>query len=208
MNGDVRLSAQELTVTVGGLPERVDFCRSQRPVGMHVETYPLRSDRAAGHRHELTVYERHPYGWFAGAGNDSRGVENPARVLVAAVGLVEDLQQMSSRLRRGPARWWGFARCVPIGPAVVLEAFQPALRGVEAAPGITEREAGPIGKIPFGRWSVTARITQREFTKSLVAIKPVFGRDAVAEPGVRVLAARPCDRCRSARPARHAQAES
>jgi hypothetical protein len=65
VNRDVRFSAQELTVTVGGVLKRVDLGRSQPAVGLHIEADAPRSNRAADGRNELAVDERHPDGRFA-----------------------------------------------------------------------------------------------------------------------------------------------
>ena len=144
MYGQVRFAAKELAIAAAGVLERADLGSTQRAVRLHLETHALRTNRTARHPDDLSVDERHPHRCLAGPGHDAGGVEHPAGVLVAAVGLVEDLEQMPSWLQRGRIRRWPFAGRVPVGPPVVVEAFQPILHHPQPAAGVTEIEAGAI----------------------------------------------------------------
>ena len=67
------------------------------------------------------------------------GVEDPAGVLVAAVGLVEDLQQVGCGLLRSGR---GIAGGVPEGAPVVLERAEPITHLLQAGAHVGEGERG------------------------------------------------------------------
>src|SRR6266540_5885290 len=72
------------------------------PVGSQLELDVV-VGLAAPHRgHDLDVHQRHPGRGLPGARHLAGGIEHPAGVLVAAVGLIQDLQQVAGRLL-GPA---------------------------------------------------------------------------------------------------------
>src|SRR6266511_4993485 len=70
------------------------------PVGSQLELDVV-VGLAAPHRgHDLDVHQRHPGRGLPGARHLAGGIEHPAGVLVAAVGLIQDLQQVAGRLLR------------------------------------------------------------------------------------------------------------
>ena len=105
-------------------------------------------------------------------------VQDPAGVLVAAIGLVEQLQEVTGRLARLIRR---FAGCVPEGAAVVIERDQLVLDGGQAAADIGDRERGPVGKILDGRRPVAGEVAQGDPGERVLAVE-VVRVDSRADP--------------------------
>jgi hypothetical protein len=155
--GEPGVEPEKLAVPFGGLVEGVDLCGRQRPVGPQVEAHLVRGDGAAHGRDELGVDQGHPDGGLAGAGHGAGGVEHPAGVLVAAVGLVEELQEVA-----GGLLWigGGIGRGVPEGAPVVGERVEPVAELVRAGAYVGEGERGPVGKVAFGCGAVSGEVAR------------------------------------------------
>ena len=113
------------------------------------------------------------------------GVEHPPGVLVAAVDLVEDLQQVR---RRGPAgRRLGIG-AVPERAPVVLERRESIGRGLDATARVGEGERRPVAQVLRGRGTVPGDVARRDLRERLVAVEPARTGRAFGDQRVGVLA--------------------
>ena len=106
---------------------------------------------------DLGVHQGHPGCGLAGARHVAGGVEHPARVLVAAVYLVENLQQVACRLL-WPSR--GIGRGVPEGAAIVVERPEPITHLLQAGAHVVQGERRSRHQVPFGRRAMPGEVAQ------------------------------------------------
>ena len=118
---------------------------------------------------ELCVDQGHPGRGLPGAWHVAGGVEHPAGVLVAAVGLVEDLEKVGCGLLRSTG---GFPGGVPEGAPVVLERVEPVTHLPQAGAHVGEGERRPVGEVPFGRRAVPGEVAQGELGQGLGPPEP------------------------------------
>ena len=135
-------------------------------------------------RHELSVDEGHAGSGFTCPRHDASAIQHPPRLLVPAVGLVQDLQQVAggrAGCRRGP-----ISRGVPERERIVFERFEPVRDLRQAGADVAERERGPVREVVRGCRAVTSEIAQRQRGERLEAVEPWAGWNSVGEPGVGV----------------------
>lgn len=118
---------------------------------------------------DLGVDEDHARRLFPCAEHEMVGVKYPSRVLVAAVALVEDLQDVGPWVRRRVGRLRVAA--VPVGAAVVVEVGELVRDGSDAGAGVGEREAGPVGEVGFGGRAVRGQISECDFGECRVSVE-------------------------------------
>jgi pimeloyl-ACP methyl ester carboxylesterase len=183
--GEPGLQPQVLAVPGGGPVEGFGLGGGQVPVGPQVELHAVAADDAPHGGQELRVDQGHPGRGLPGARHEAGGVEEPARVLVAAVGLVEDLEQVAAGLLESAGR---FAGSVPEGAPVVLERVEPVVHLLQAGPHVGEGERCPVGEVALGRRAVPGEIAQRELGQGLGPPEPAGRRHAFVDERVGVLA--------------------
>jgi hypothetical protein len=185
LEGQPWCPVEEVAVAGGSVVDRGRLVAGEIAKQANVEGHVLSADRATHASNDLRVDNRHPYRVFATGDHPAGDVEQPPTVLVAAVVLVEDLEEMSAGFDRVAIRC---AARVPEGVSLNFEGADLVGDVGKAGANIPQCHRGPVGDVAFGDGSMAGDVPGDQLGACGVGLKSSSVRHAFGEQGVGVLA--------------------